>query len=79
MAVTVLTSGVRNSIASLTGLKPDPVNAGLTIIMMLLAIIVSIDCCSKWIQALRCPHCPISETEPKGDLMGLAQGIEIKE
>lgn len=79
MAITVLTSGVRNSVVAITGPKPDITNATLTIIMMVLTIIVSLDCCAKWIKTLRCPNCPVEEKEPEGDLMGLAQGTEIKD
>ncbi len=79
MAVTVLTSGVMNVSRALAAPKPDYANAALTAIMMALAFIVSLDCIIKWVRSLRCPHCPVQEIEPQGDLMGLADGVEIKD
>ncbi len=80
MAVTVLTSGVQYSQQML---KPapdgDPVKATLTIIMMVLAVIVSLDCIIKWVRMLSGGNGPDDTIEPKRDLMKLAEGIEIAE
>ncbi|MCE5199957.1 carbon starvation protein A [bacterium] len=55
------------------------VNAFLTIVMMLLTTIICLDCTNKWIRTLCCPTRPSGETDPDRDLMGLAEGTEIKE
>jgi hypothetical protein len=78
MAVTVLTSGVQYSISILSGPEADWVKGSLTIIMMALAVIVSVDCAIKWVRILKCPKCPTG-SNPDRDLMGLAQGIDIKD
>ncbi|MCE5323061.1 carbon starvation protein A [bacterium] len=78
MAVTVLTSGVQYSIDILSGPEADGVKGSLTIIMMALAVIVSVDCIIKWIRILKCPKCPTGSDSGR-DLMGLAQGIDIQD
>lgn len=79
MAVTVLAAGVQFSSAQLTASAPDYVKAVLTIIMMALAVIVSIDCISKWYKILFCHKCDTDERNPDGDLMELVEGTDISD
>ncbi len=51
----------------------------LTVIMMTLAIIISVECIRKWINILRTPVLTIHEIEPQADLMKLAEGTEIQD
>ena len=51
----------------------------LTVIMMTLAIIISVECIRKWINILRTPVLTIHENEPQADLMKLAEGTEIQD
>jgi carbon starvation protein len=77
MAITVLTAGVQFTVKMVTLPQPDYVKAMLTVIMMLLAVTVSVDCVGRWIGILWWPKNPSAETEPEDDLMGLAEGVDI--
>lgn len=78
MAITVLTSGVQFTLNIFSKQPVDYLKAALTIIMMALALIVSIDCVIKWIRILKGNDTSKPNTDTR-DLMGLAQGIEIKD
>ncbi len=79
MAATVMTSGVQYT-GKMLQAGGDRVNATLTIIMMILAVVICFDCISKWLRILSGPSGPGSdEIEPKRDLMRLAEGTEISE
>ncbi|NPV48125.1 MAG: carbon starvation protein A [Armatimonadetes bacterium] len=78
MAVTVLTSGVQFSHKVLfLAPQPDYVKGILTVAMMALAVIICVACTIKWHQILtgRCGR--MCEIEPEGDLLRLAEGIEV--
>lgn len=88
MAVTVLYSGVLNTKGYIKAAETTKfaavagnmhVNAALTVIMMVLAVIVSIVCIAKWIAILSGREGSDRDNEPKGDLMKLAAGIDISE
>lgn len=76
MAITVFTAGVQFTSTMIT--QADMVKAGLTIVMMLLSVIVSLDCAIKWVRILSSPK-PEVETEPARDLMILAQGLDVED
>jgi len=76
MAATVWTSGVLYIMSAIP--QKDYLKGGLTIIMMVLAIIISVDCAIKWCRELKCPKCE-PEVEPQRDLMGLADGVDIND
>ncbi|MHB9035832.1 MAG: carbon starvation CstA family protein [Armatimonadota bacterium] len=76
MAITVWTSGVQYTINILRGPEADVVKGSLTIIMMVLAMIVSVDCAVKWCRMIKCPKCE-TEVDPDRDLMKLAEGTDI--
>ena len=81
LAITILTSGVQYSrkMLSLPAPDGDPVKAVLTIVMMALAVIVISICAVKWIRILTgCEKCA-EETEPTGDLMALAEGVDVSD
>jgi carbon starvation protein len=77
MAVTVLLAGVQFTQAMLNPASPDMVKAVLTIVMMALSVIVSCDCMYRWYKILVRKPLPDLDVEPEGDLMGLAQGIDV--
>lgn len=79
MAVTVFTSGVQFNAAQLAATPPDYVKIVLTMIMMVLAAIISIDCISKWIKILFYPKSDMGEEDPKSDLMELVKGTDISD
>jgi len=80
MAVTVMTSGVQYTTQML---QPAPngdiLKASLTIIMMVLAVIISFDCITKWVRILGGHSGPDDEHKPDRDLMRLAEGTEVAE
>lgn len=76
MAVTVMTSGMQYT-GKMLQAGGDRVNAVLTIIMMVLAVVICCDCFVKWVRILRCPACPSDETDPDRDLLRLADGTDI--
>jgi len=78
MAATVWTSGVLYTMAITKGPQADYVKATLTVIMMALAVVVSLDCAHKWICTLTGRIC-VEETEPERDLMALAEGVEVSD
>ena len=78
MAATVWTSGVLYTMAITKGPQADYVKATLTVIMMALAVVVSLDCAHKWICILTGRICA-EETEPERDLMALAEGVEVSD
>lgn len=81
LGITILTSGVQYSRKMLTLPAPDgdPVKAALTIVMMALAVIVISICAVKWIRILTgCEKCE-EEIEPTGDLMALAEGVDVSD
>ena len=79
MAITVLTSGAQYTLAITRGPDADYVKGALTAIMMALAIIVSVSCMGKWIAILTGRAGADDDIEPKGDLMALAEGVEISD
>ena len=78
MAVTVLTSGVQYTQMMLAP-GGDWIKATLTIMMMALTVIVSVDCIIKWIRILGGGSHPDVNARPERDLMKMAEGIEIAE
>lgn len=76
LAVTVLTSGVQYTQKILP--ERNYINAVLTVIMMMLAVIVSLDCVIKWIKLIPAPF-RYQESETERDLMVLADGIDISD
>lgn len=76
MAVTVLTSGVLYANNITRGPQPDYLKAALTVIMMVLSVVVSVDCARKWVCILTGRECA-EEAEPQRDLMALAEGIDV--
>ena len=78
MAITVLTSGVMYTSNITKGPQADYVKATLTVIMMVLAVVVSVDCARKWVCILTGRECA-EEIEPEGDLMALAEGVEVSD
>jgi carbon starvation protein len=77
LAVTIMTSGVLYIQKMLTDAAGDPVKAGLTIVMMALALIVIATCALKWVRILTGRESRITEIEPERDLMAQAQGTDI--
>ncbi len=79
MVVTVFTSGVM-FVAQVAEKAPiDWVKLVLTVIMMALSAIVNGVCIVKWVTILRTPPGTIIEENPKRDLMGLADGIDMND
>ncbi|MCX6343784.1 MAG: carbon starvation protein A [Armatimonadetes bacterium] len=86
MIITVLTAGVQfvhKNYGDLPKLLPADhtsaiVKIVLTIIMMILACIISVNSISNWISILRNPNTKEPE-EPEGDLMTLAEGAEMSD
>jgi carbon starvation protein len=74
LAVTILTSGFQYTRAMLAP-GGDPVKAGLTAIMIVLALIVIAICAGKWIRILAGRE--DREIEPEGDLMAQAAGVDV--
>ena len=69
---------VRVSADDFKGPQADYVKATLTVIMMVLAVVVSVDCARKWVCILTGRECA-EEIEPEGDLMALAEGVEVSD
>ena len=78
LAITIMTAGVQYSMKMAVGPDADPVKAGLTIIMMALAVIVCVICIHKWIVVLS-GRSGGGEIEPERDLMALAGGVEVSD
>jgi carbon starvation protein len=77
LAVTIMTSGVLYIQKMLTDAAGDPVKAGLTIVMIALALVVIATCALKWVRILTGRESRITEIEPERDLMAQAQGTDI--
>ena len=79
MAVTVLAAGVQFTIKVINTMPVDYMKAALTMIMMVLAIVVSTDCAIKWVKILRGKDTFNVHPESSYDLMALAEGIDIND
>jgi carbon starvation protein len=79
MAVTIFTSGVQFTHKVMSGPQVDWLKGILTIMMMVLAAIVCVECVLTW-RRLLCGTCPpLPEREPAGDLLALADGTEVSD
>lgn len=79
MMVTVLTSGVQFTEKMLFAQQPDYLKGLLTVMMMVLAVIIAVECVTNWRKVL-CRTCgPLPEYEPAGDLLRLAEGTDVSE
>jgi carbon starvation protein len=77
LAVTIMTAGIQYTAGVLGGPDADYLKGTLTIIMMVLAVVVSVECISKWIKMLKGKGG--GEEKPGRDLMALAEGIDIND
>jgi carbon starvation protein len=75
LAVTIFTAGVQYTKAVTQGPEADYVKATLTVIMMALAAIVSVNCAAKWIHILSGRIEP--EVEVGRDLMEVTHSVEV--
>lgn len=77
LGVTIFTSGIQYTRNVLLSPEPDIVKGVLTIIMLVLATIVTSICTVKWVRILRGCNEYAAEIEEGRDLMAMAKGIDV--